>query len=158
MVDGATAIAAGFALGLTGLLLWISIADLNSWRIPDRLNGALCALGLISAAWSGALLTGIAGMLIGAGGALLIRFGYFKLRGRQGLGLGDVKFLGAAGAWVGPDGLPAVLLLASLSGLLLVLAQRAAGRETGAASRIAFGPHLALGLLAAWVVKTFELV
>ena len=147
-----------FAIGLAALLISISAADLGFWRIPDPLNGALCGLGLLWAAWSGALLAGVAGVLIGAGGSWLVRLAYVRLRGRQGLGLGDVKFLGAAGAWVGADGLPVLLLAASLSGLLLALAQRAAGRKIGGASRIAFGPHLSLALLAVWMVKTFELV
>lgn len=149
---------AAFAIGLALLLAGISAADLRSWRIPDGLNAALGLLGLYWAGWSGALLAGLAGALVGLAGALLIRLAYFRLRGRQGLGLGDVKFLGAAGAWVGWDGLPALLLIASVSGLVLVLAERAAGRDLGAASRVAFAPHLSLGLFAAWVVKAFALV
>ncbi len=147
-----------FTACLVVLLVWISVIDLRSFRIPDDLNAALCGFGLLWAGWSGLWLTGLLGGLAGLGGPLLIRFLYSKLRGRQGLGLGDVKFLGAAGVWVGWDGLPVLLMIASISALAMTLIYAVKGRETGAGSRIAFGPHLSLALFAVWVAKAFELV
>jgi leader peptidase (prepilin peptidase) / N-methyltransferase len=131
--------------------------DLASWRIPDALNLALLSGGLLWAGLTGQLFSGVLGGLWGFGASLLIRALYFKLRGRQGLGLGDVKFFGAAGVWVGWSGLPILLLISSVSALALVLGLQMAGRATTPGDRIAFGPHLSLGLMLVWMAKVFEL-
>lgn len=68
---------------------------------------------------------------------------YFRRKGREGLGLGDAKLFAVAGAWTGWMALPFILLAASCSGLLAAFATRAS-------SRIAFGPHLALGFILVW--------
>lgn len=146
-----------FAVCLVVLLVGVSAVDLGSWRIPNTLNAALGGLGLLWAGWAGTLLTGVLGGAVGLAVPLLIRSAYFKLRGRQGLGLGDVKFLGAAGIWVGWDGLPILLLIASISGLTMVVVQRVTGGDAGSGNRVAFGPHLSLGLLVVWIAKAFEL-
>ncbi len=50
------------------------------------------------------------------------------MRGREGMGGGDPKLLGAIGAWVGAWQLPVILLGAGLLGLAAVLADAAARR------------------------------
>ncbi len=72
-----------------------------------------------------------------------------RLRGRIGLGLGDVKFLAAATAWTGLAALPLVILVASLTALLALGLASLTGRRIGAATRLPFGPFLVLGLHAA---------
>lgn len=67
---------------------------------------------------------------------------YRRVRGREGLGLGDAKLLGAIGAWMGWMALPFVLLAASVIGLV-------AAALTGALTRdraVPFGAALALVL------------
>lgn len=49
---------------------------------------------------------------------MLVRTGYWQLRRREGIGLGDAKLLAAAGAWVAWQGLPSVVLIAAVAGLL----------------------------------------
>ncbi len=61
-----------------------------------------------------------------AAGALLLTGGGYKLlRGRSGLGLGDVKLAAMLGSWLGGIGvvtaLAAGILLAAAAGLLLLL-------------------------------------
>ena len=131
------------AVGVGIWLLTLACIDLRSLRIPDMMSLPLLAVGL-SLAWIGSLTT-FADHLIGAGVGFLVLalFGeiFFRLRGREGLGLGDAKLFGAAGAWLGWQALPLVLLVAAVGGLVWALAQRQ--RE------IAFGPWLALGF---WLV------
>ena len=69
-----------------------------------------------------------------------------RLRGREGLGLGDVKLIAAAALWVGPFGISWLVLAACVSALAMVLAMQLAGQPLDRATRLPFGPHIALGL------------
>ena len=77
----------------------------------------------------------------------LLRRLYFAFRDVQGLGLGDVKFLAAAGIWVGIAGLPMLLLVAALTALACAGVMRLAGRQLTGQTSMSFGPFLAIGLL-----------
>ncbi|WP_282073220.1 prepilin peptidase, partial [Janibacter hoylei] len=66
------------------------------------------------------LLNRVIGGIIGFGSLFLIGWGYRYLRGREGLGGGDPKLLGAIGCWLGWSALPLVMLGAGLVGLLAV--------------------------------------
>ena len=75
--------------------------------IPNELTGAAAALALFRAtaigpdagAWS--LLWAMGRALVIALPLLGLMAGYRALRGRDGLGLGDVKLAAVAGAWLG---------------------------------------------------------
>jgi leader peptidase (prepilin peptidase)/N-methyltransferase len=92
---------------------------------------------------------------IGAGAGLvgfaLIAWLYRRLRGREGLGLGDAKLLGAGGAWLGWQALPSVVALGAAIALALALAGATAGGKLSATTRIAFGPYLALAIWVVWL-------
>lgn len=144
---------AGATPVLAVALLVIALIDLRQLRIPDWLSLPLVAAGLgvavlRSGVWWGDHLIGTL-----AGYGALAAFGaiFFRLRGVDGLGLGDAKLFAAAGAWLGWQDLPAVLLIAALGGLgfAALAGQGRAGRP------LAFGPWLALGL---WVVWLYRLV
>ncbi|MGL5010781.1 MAG: prepilin peptidase [Paracoccaceae bacterium] len=136
-------------LGLT--LVAITVIDLRSYRIPDWLSLPLIAIGLAVAVWLPLL--PIAHHLIGAvaGFAVFAAIGawYHRRTGMEGLGLGDAKLFGAAGAWLGWQALPLVLLIATLGGLAYALLKGARDRRAA----LAFGPWLALGF---WVVWLWE--
>src|SRR6185295_6717201 len=80
------------------------------------------------------------------GGAVfwLVREVYWRLRRREGLGLGDVKLAAAGGAWVGWEHLADVVLLSAAAALSLAVALAAlrGGRLSGA-ERLPFGAFLA---------------
>jgi leader peptidase (prepilin peptidase)/N-methyltransferase len=59
----------------------------------------------------------------------LLRRLYFAFRKIQGLGLGDVKFLAAAGIWSGIEGLPLLMLAAALTALACAGLMQMAGRQ-----------------------------
>ena len=61
--------------------------------------------------------------------------------------VGDVKFLAAAGIWVGVAGIPMLLLVAALTALACAGLMQLAGRQLNAQTSISFGPFLATGLL-----------
>lgn len=140
-------------LFLAAMLLAISVIDWRTYRIPDLLSLPLLGAGL---AWTWLLDAGaLPAHAIGAavGYAAVAGFGalYFRLRHREGLGLGDAKLFAAAGAWLGWRDLPFVLLIASLGGLLFALAMRwfaAAPKDR----RIAFGPWISLAIWLLWIL------
>lgn len=143
-------IAAGFFAVLCllgGVLAWI---DIRHGIIPNELNLTIAALGLAKAGllggWHAGLLAAGAGVTIGVL-VWLFRRMYYVLRRVQGLGLGDVKFLAAAGTWISVFELPMLLLVASLAALVAIGVLRLTGRPMTRQSLIPFGPFLALGLL-----------
>ena len=105
-------------LGYLWLLLALGVTDLICLRLPDVMTGLLFALGL-GLAWLDGRGPGnaLVGGAIGAVTLLALRWGYQGLRGREGLGLGDVKLAAGIGAGLGVLALPWVGLLASLAGL-----------------------------------------
>lgn len=139
------------SLMLVGLLVALSLIDYATFRLPDPLTASVGLLGLAvtmhldSAALAARLLAVAAGFLSLAAVGLI----YQQLTGRAGLGLGDAKLLGAAGAWVGLEALPTVVLAASLSALALLVLRLAYAGALERRMRIAFGPYLAF---ATWVV------
>jgi leader peptidase (prepilin peptidase)/N-methyltransferase len=141
-------------LCLLGIVLaWIDIRD---GIIPDWLNLTVAALGLAKAATTGGLLAGIQAAAAGAASGLifwLLRRLYFGWRKIHGLGLGDVKFLAAAGIWIGLAGLPTLLLTAALTALAAATVMQCAGREMNRGTSLPFGPFLTIGLLLALVVQ-----
>jgi leader peptidase (prepilin peptidase) / N-methyltransferase len=132
---------------LCAVLAWI---DIRHGIIPDWLNLSIAALGLLTVILSEDRATAI--QALGEGAAIgvifwLLRRLYFAFRGIQGLGLGDVKFLGAAGIWVGIAGIPMLLLVATITALACVGAMQLSGRTLTAQTSMSFGPFLAAGLL-----------
>ena len=81
--------------------------------------------------------TSIIGALLGFGVLALVRFAYHRLRGREGLGLGDAKLLAAIGAWVGPVAVPMVI---ALGGALTLLAALLVRRRLRADTAVPLGP------------------
>ena len=73
---------------------------------------------------------------------------YLRRRGIEALGLGDVKFIAAAGLWVGTDG---IFLVIALVG---VIRQRRLVWPDPAA-RIPFGPGLILATVAVFLGTVF---
>lgn len=108
--------------GALALLVALSIIDLRHWILPDELNFALGLTGLVFHFGTGYFFFGITDMLLGAalgaGLLYLIRYIANKYYGRDALGLGDVKLLGAAGLWLGVDGVLLAITLGALAGLL----------------------------------------
>lgn len=87
-----------------------------------------------------------------AGGGILFAIGetYYRLRGIEGLGMGDVKMLAMIGAFLGWKLMLVTLVLASFAGSIVGIGLMAAGRG-GMKFALPFGTFLAVGALAAAV-------
>lgn len=138
-------------------LLTLAIIDWRDGILPDGLTLPLIPLGLLAAVLGDPdrLWPHVLGAFAGFAAFALIRWGYRRLRGREGLGFGDVKLLAAAGAFVSWEGLPSVVLIAAMIGLGLALARSLAGRRLALDERLAFGPALCLGLWLVWLYGPF---
>jgi leader peptidase (prepilin peptidase)/N-methyltransferase len=134
----------------------LALIDARRGIIPDWLNLTIAGLGLLKAftadGLSAGLLAGCEGAAIGVTFWLFRRL-YFAWRKTQGLGLGDVKFLAAAGIWTGIAGLPTLLLTATLTALVVAGGMQWAGRPMTRSTSLSFGPFLALGLLVTLVAQ-----
>lgn len=146
-------------------MLAISAIDAQRFTIPDVLSLPAIVLGLLS---SGSLLDSshgqlvsldhVLGALLGGAGFWLVREAYYRLRGREGLGLGDVKLAAAAGAWTGWHDLPNVVLLAAAMALGLAIALAIVRRKSlSGAERIAFGTFLAPAIWIVWSLRQLVL-
>jgi leader peptidase (prepilin peptidase)/N-methyltransferase len=140
-------------------LLTLAVIDWRTYLLPDALTLPLALSGLAAAwffdrdAFAGHAIAAAAGFAVFAA----ISFAYRRWRGRDGLGLGDAKLLGALGAWVSWQGLPSVVLYAAVLGLAAALALSLAGRGLSRDTRIAFGAFLALGGWLVWLCGPLQL-
>lgn len=148
------------ALGLGALIFtWVLIAatfiDFDTQLLPDQLTLPLVWLGLLINL-NGNGIVSLQDAVIGAVAGYLFlwsTFWAFKLiRGKEGMGYGDFKLYAAMGALMGWQVLPAVILVASVVGLIFSLISIARSRSTSAQA-FAFGPYLAI---AGWVCLIFR--
>ena len=126
------------------LLVVLTITDLRERILPDKVNftGLGIGLGLSfftapadgSAAWLAnrlfefpppapalSFVDAVLGAAVGSGLLWVVAEGYFRLRGREGMGLGDVKMMAMAGAFLGVKRTLLTILLGSLLGSVLGL-------------------------------------
>lgn len=136
------------------MLLTLAVLDWRHFWLPDALTLPLAFLGLTLGMWATdvVLIDRIIGAAVGYGALLAIALAYRTLRGRDGLGLGDAKLLGALGAWFGWQALPFILLIAAVAGLLVMVAT---GRARDRTARVPLGTFLALAALPGWCFVLF---
>ena len=144
--------------GLACLMIAIAVADARRYIIPDLLTAPAFLLGLVQA-WFDAPVASAVGMsVLRAAVSALVLFAirdiYRRLRGREGIGLGDVKLAGVAGAWL--DGMTVVIVLeiAALAALALYAVRQAmSGRPLRATGRLPFGLTFAPAIWIGWLLE-----
>jgi leader peptidase (prepilin peptidase) / N-methyltransferase len=146
---------------LAGLMLAIAVTDSRRYIIPNELTGAAVALGLFRAGWVGPDADPYALMWAALRAAavtlplLALMAGYRRWRGRDGLGLGDVKLAAVAGAWLGWVTIFAVIELATLSALAAYAANGYwHSRPLRATAFLPFGAFLAPAIWIGWLAET----
>jgi len=145
---------------LAGLVLAIAVSDFRRYIIPNELTGAALGLALLRAGTIGPE-AGWDGLLWAAGRALAIALpflalmmGYRWWRGRDGLGLGDIKLAGVAGAWLGFVTIFAVVELATLTALgAYFLTGAIRKRPLKATAMLPFGLFLAPAIWLGWLAE-----
>lgn len=134
-----------FIVGIVffSLLLILGLIDLDHKILPNVLTlpGMLIGLFFALLGWTISIGQSILGLAIGFGILFLI-----AILSRGGMGMGDVKFLGLIGAFLGWRASLFTLFLGSFFGMiagLVYLKQTKQGRKT----HIPFGPFLSLAAL-----------
>ena len=133
------------AMLLCAALVALTGIDLDTQLLPDQITLPLLWIGLLLNLFG--MFARLPDAVIGAAAGYLVLWSVYwlfkLLTGREGMGYGDFKLLGALGAWFGWQALPMLLLLSSVVGAVvgigILLVQRK-GRNTA----IAFGPYLAM--------------
>jgi len=144
------------AIMMTFALVSISVIDADTQLIPDSIVLPLMWVGLLMSLFhpvSGsetlfiaprdAIVGSIAGYL-----SLWTVYQLFKLvTGKEGMGYGDFKLLGALGAWLGWQHLPMIILMSALVGAIVGIGMMVF-RNHDRSVPIPFGPYLAA---AGWI-------
>jgi leader peptidase (prepilin peptidase)/N-methyltransferase len=141
------------SLVLAWCLVCLAAIDMVAYRLPDILTLPLLAGGLVIALLlpGRPVLDHLAGAVVGWGALAALGRAFRRWRGLEGIGAGDAKLFGAAGAWLGWAALPSVMLVACVAAFLW-LGVRVLRRGRGAVrERIAFGVPLTLAILAVWL-------
>jgi leader peptidase (prepilin peptidase) / N-methyltransferase len=173
---GAASIAASLivlpnVLGVVGgalaiLMIAIAVIDARRFIIPNELTAAALALGLLNAAMQGSDI--VPGLLASAAlrGAVMaiafmsLRLLYRRIRGHDGIGLGDVKLAGVAGVWLDWWALPVVIEIAALAAIAVYAVRFLYGRRPSAGLKVKlpFGLFLAPAIWVGWLLEAlFEI-
>jgi leader peptidase (prepilin peptidase)/N-methyltransferase len=153
----------------SGILVVLVFTDLRERVLPDPVNYTGLALGLLlsiftaptdgTASWLAnrifdfpppapalSIVDAVLGAAFGSGLLWLVSEGYFRLRHREGMGLGDVKMMLMAGAFLGLKRTLLTILAGSLLGSILGLAVILARRKD-ANYELPFGTFLGMAAL-----------
>lgn len=124
---------------LFSMLLVLSVIDWRTFTIPNGINLVIFLLGVVRLATDpGNWLLYLMGMLSVGLAFLLLHIG----TGGNGLGMGDVKLVAAAGLLLGWQKMLLAVLAGSLAGAVIHMLRM----RRGAGRRLAFGPYLAAGI------------
>lgn len=131
-------------------LVALTFIDFDTQLLPDSITQPLIWLGLVFN--MGGTFTDLQTAVIGAIAGYLslwVVYWLFKFAtGKEGMGFGDFKLLSAAGAWLGWQVLPVVILLSSVVGAVVGITLILFARH-GRHVPIPFGPYLAGGAMIA---------
>ena len=147
---------------LAALMLAIAANDARHYLIPNELTGAAFALALLRATafvpdvGVEALLWPVARAAAVALPLLLLMALYRRWRGRDGLGLGDVKLAAVCAAWLDLATVVAVIELAALLAIGAYVAHAALRRKPlRGTAFLPFGLFLAPTIWIGWLGETW---
>ena len=161
IITAALFIAGYFVYGWTPLLavrlafacamVVLFVIDLQHYLLPNIITVPGIVIGFVLSfflppGWKASLI----GLIAGGGVLFAIAEAWYRLRGIEGLGMGDVKMLAMIGAFLGWKLVLVTLVLSSFAGSLIGIGAIALGRG-GMKSVLPFGTFLAVGALVAAV-------
>jgi len=135
----------GLYCGFSSLLMVLAVIDWRTFEIPNGINLSIFVLGLVRLCTD---LDRASLYLIGMLSVSLVFLALWAATHGNGLGMGDVKLMAAAGLLLGWPNMILATLIGSLTGSVIHLLRM----RGGAGHKLAFGPYLAFGL---WVSAMF---
>lgn len=136
-------------LVFTAALIVLFMIDLEHQILPNAVTlPGIVAGVLFSLVAPPGPVSALVGAALGAGVLFAIAEGYFRLRGEEGMGMGDVKMLAMIGAFLGWPAVLLTLILSSLSGAVVGVALMATTQHDRRYA-LPFGTFLAVGALLA---------
>ncbi|MBI9077049.1 MAG: prepilin peptidase [Desulfatibacillum sp.] len=159
LASGIFAVACAINFGLTwaalvyfvliATLLVITFIDLDHMIIPNVITLPGIPIG-IAASFLLPDLTlkqSLIGVLVGGGGLFAVSELFLLIRGKEGMGMGDVKLLAMLGAFFGFKGVLFTIMAGAFVGTIVGLILIPLNRSKGLDLRIPFGPFLASGAM-----------
>ena len=137
-----------------------SVIDLKHKLLPDVITLGAIPFGILMALcprawaplWPVSWISSLAGVGLGGGMFLLVLTVFKYATGKEGMGLGDVKLMAGIGAALGYQAIPAVIFLASASGIaawLALVGLNKADRNYA----LPFGPFLSAAALIVMICR-----
>lgn len=131
----------------------LSFYDFKEFRLPNILNASFLLLATTISYREGIypfeyhLIGAIAGFLV----LFILNLAYQKIRGSDGMGMGDAKLLAGAGMLVGWPNIPIILSIASILGLGYAFIRFGNSKVNLAVTHIPFGPFLGFATITLWL-------
>jgi leader peptidase (prepilin peptidase)/N-methyltransferase len=145
--------------GLALIMLAVAVVDWRLFVIPDELGALAVALGLgdvVFERWEDMPAPALSALIRAAVMASLFfafRLVYRRLRGREGIGLGDVKLAGVAGIWLDWMSLPIAVDIAALAAVGFVASRGVRShRAPDPLAKLPFGTFLAPSIWLCWLL------
>ena len=141
------------------IALAIAVIDARLFIIPNELTALAFALALAHAAITaeGRILDAVGFAVLRATVLAALFYGlreaYRRLRGRHGIGLGDVKLAGVAGAWLSWTTIPLAVEIAALTAIAVFLVRHYTKTHTlDTTLKFPFGLFFAPAIWLGWLM------
>jgi leader peptidase (prepilin peptidase)/N-methyltransferase len=128
-------------------MIVLFVIDLQHKILPNEITLPGVVVGLVLSPITGpGWISSLIGIAVGAGTLFAIAEAYYRIRGEEGLGMGDVKMLAMIGAFLGWKLVLLTLVLSSISGSIVGVAILLVKKES-LKYALPFGTFLAIGAL-----------
>jgi len=129
-------------------MIVLFVIDLQHKILPNEITLPGIVIGLVLSTITGepGWLSSLIGIAVGGGTLYAIAEAYYRIRGEEGLGMGDVKMLAMIGAFLGWKLVLLTLVLSSISGSIVGVAILLLRKES-LKYALPFGTFLAVGAL-----------
>jgi leader peptidase (prepilin peptidase)/N-methyltransferase len=145
----------------------MAVEDMRRMRVPDAWNlpsavGGFVWVALAARSMGTAPLVAIAhagvSLVVCGGLFYLLREVFFRLRGVEGLGFGDVKLAATGGIWLGWEIFPAAVTLAAFGAIAWVASAAIIRRGWPRGQKIPLGAFLAPAIWLCWIYTRMALI
>jgi leader peptidase (prepilin peptidase)/N-methyltransferase len=138
---------------LTLVLLTLIIIDFEHYIIPDSLQIILAIIALFRAYYLNIPFGDIfLGALLAASTGLIMKYGFILIRKKDGLGMGDIKFMVVVGLFLGVTPLPIFFFISGVIGVITAIIWRMLNKGI----IFPFGPAIALAMMVCLLVPHIE--